>query len=107
MAQGNEDLNKKQSKTEQVVQKPLAGTKPTVSSSAEVNKIVKKAKQSLTPKKISDAYGVGEEVVSIIPYPVVNSLKITFPRKYISGSIFDNDVYGCQQHIPLGNIEVE
>lgn len=69
----------------------------------ELDRVLK----SLTPKKISDAYGVGEEVVSIIPYPVVNSLKITFPRKYISGSIFDNDVYGCQQHMPLGNIEVE
>jgi hypothetical protein len=62
---------------------------------------------SLTKEKISKAYDVDESVVDIIPYPVVNSLKITFPRKYISGSIYDNDVYGCQQHMPLGNVEVE
>lgn len=62
---------------------------------------------SLPKEKISKAYDVDESVVDIIPYPVVNSLKITFPRKYISGSIYDNDVYGCQQHMPLGNVEVE
>ena len=39
-------------------------------------------------------------------YEVVNSIKITFPRKHISGSLLDNDIYGCQQHVPLANIEL-
>ena len=45
-----------------------------------------------------------EEKIDIISYGVVNSIKITFPRKNISGSLADNDIYGCQQHMPLANI---
>ena len=58
----------------------------------------------LKKSDISKAYGVREEKIDIISYCVVNSIKITFPRKNISGSLVDNDIYGCQQHIPLANI---
>lgn len=60
--------------------------------------------QRLKKTDISQAYGVDEEKIDIICYGVVNSIKITFPRKNISGSLGDNDIYGCQQHIPLANI---
>ena len=60
----------------------------------------------LTAEMISQAYGVSTEKVSIISYAVVNSIKITFPRKNISGSLEDTDIYGCQQHAPLANIEL-
>lgn len=59
--------------------------------------------------KISDvarAYRVDEEDIDIIAYEVVKSIKITFPRKDISGSLCDGDVYGCQMHMPLANIVV-
>ena len=56
---------------------------------------------------ISKAYDVSVEKIDIIPYAVVNSIKITFPRKNISGSLEDNDIYGCQQHVPLANILIE
>ena len=46
------------------------------------------------------------EKIDIISYEVVNSIKITFPRKNISGSLADDDIYGCQQHVPLSNIEI-
>lgn len=62
--------------------------------------------QRLTKKAVAEAYEVKEEKVDIIPYEIVNSIKITFPRKNISGSISDSDVYGCQCHIPLSNLEV-
>ena len=62
--------------------------------------------QRLTKTHISRAYGVAEDKIDIIVYDVVNSIKITFPRKNISGSLNDNDVYGCQQHMPLANIEI-
>ena len=58
----------------------------------------------LTAEMVSKAYGVDAEKVSIISYGVVNSIKITFPRKYISGNLEDTDIYGCQQHVPLANI---
>ena len=62
--------------------------------------------QRLPKAQISQAYDVAEEKIDIIVYEVVNSIKITFPRKNISGSLADNDIYGCQQHVPLANIEL-
>ena len=67
---------------------------------------LEKAINGITKRKIALAYGVGEEQVDIIVYRIVNSIKITFPRKIISGSVFDDDIYGCQQHIPLANVEI-
>ncbi len=61
----------------------------------------------LKKSDVSKAYNVLEEKIDIIKYEVVNSIKITFPRKNISGSINDTDVYGCQQHMPLANIILE
>lgn len=63
-----------------------------------------KIKGLLTKEMVSEAYDVPKEQIDIIYYKVVNSMKITFPRKNISGSLLDNDVYGCQQHMPLANI---
>lgn len=60
--------------------------------------------ERLTKEDISKAYDVSVEKIDIISYAVVNSIKITFPRKNISGSLEDNDIYGCQQHVPLANI---
>ena len=62
--------------------------------------------QRLTKEQISKAYGVAQEKIQIIAYGVVNSIKITFPRKNISGSLEDTDIYGCQQHVPLSQIEL-
>lgn len=62
--------------------------------------------ERLTKEDISKAYDVACEKIDIIVYSVVNSIKITFPRKNISGSLNDTDIYGCQQHMPLANIEI-
>lgn len=63
-------------------------------------------KEKLTPGMVAEAYGVSEETVSIISYEVVNSIKITFPRTYISGQLEDSDIYGCQQHVPLAQLQL-
>jgi len=68
---------------------------------------MKKVYTSLTAADIAKAYDVDEKYVSIIEYEIVDSIKITFPRKCISGSLADDDVYGCQQHMKLANIEIE
>ena len=62
--------------------------------------------QKLTKSMIASAYDVSEDKIDIIPYAVVNSIKITFPRKNISGSLADADIYGCQQHMKLADIEI-
>lgn len=67
---------------------------------------MEKVLNGLTKEAVAKAYDVDTEQISIISYEIVNSIKITFPRKHISGSVFDDDVYGCQQHMPLANIEI-
>ncbi|MBE7052425.1 MAG: DUF4387 domain-containing protein [Ruminococcaceae bacterium] len=65
---------------------------------------MKYVEQRLTKEQISKAYDVSTDKIDIISYDIVNSIKITFPRKNISGALADNDIYGCQQHMPLANI---
>ena len=60
----------------------------------------------LTKGLIARLYHVNEEDVSIIEYPAAYSIKITIPRKVISGDIGDTDVYGAQQHAPLLEVRV-
>lgn len=62
--------------------------------------------ERLTKAHIAKAYDIAESKIQIIAYDVVNSIKITFPRKNISGSLEDTDIYGCQQHVPLSEIEI-
>ena len=68
--------------------------------------VFEKVKRSnvLTEKYIAKLYDVDIKEVSIIMYDIVNSLKITIPRKEISGALADTDVYGCQQQVPLSNV---
>lgn len=67
---------------------------------------LRRAVKGVTKEKISKAYNMEEEKIDIIVYEIVNSFKITFPRRIISGSVLDSDIYGCQQHVPLANIEI-
>ena len=62
--------------------------------------------EKLTKSDGAMAYGIDEKEIDIIAYKVVNSIKITFPRRNISGSLCDSDIYGCQMHMPLANIEI-
>lgn len=60
----------------------------------------------LNTTTIAKLYDVPEDMIKIIPYPVVNAIKITIPRKAPSGALLDSDIYGCQQHMALANLEV-
>ena len=62
--------------------------------------------EHLTKEQIARAYGVDAEQIDVIAYEVVNSIKITFPRKHISGSLADDDIYGCQHHMPLAQMMI-
>lgn len=61
----------------------------------------------LNTDTIARLYGVPADQVKIIPYPVVNAIKITIPRIHPSGALLDSDIYGCQQHMALANLEVD
>ncbi len=53
---------------------------------------------------IAQLYNVDGQDVSIIPYEIVNAIKITIPRTNVSGDIEDDDIYGCQKHLKIANI---
>jgi hypothetical protein len=59
---------------------------------------------AINKKVIAQEYEVNPKEVEIIPYDIVNSIKVTIPRKCISGSLNDMDIYGCQQQVPIANI---
>lgn len=61
----------------------------------------------LEPAGIGEMYGVDRGQVRIVPFERVLTIKVTMPRAGASsGAPGDTDVYGSQQHFPLGYIEV-
>lgn len=60
----------------------------------------------LTRERIAGRYGVSTDDVRVIPYEIVRAIKITLPRACVSGDPADTDIYGCQQHLPIAEIEI-
>jgi len=57
---------------------------------------------------ISKLYHVPEDMITqIVFYDPALGFKITLARKISSGTCFDTDVYGAQQHSPLGECFIE
>jgi hypothetical protein len=44
--------------------------------------------------------------VLFTPYDAASAFKATFPRLVPSGDVGDTDVYGCQQHAPLLDVDL-
>jgi hypothetical protein len=58
---------------------------------------------------LAPLYQVEESLVRIMPFDRVRAIKITVPRTtgdHGSGSAFDRDVYGAQQHGPLVDLRI-
>jgi len=63
--------------------------------------------EHFTVEHIAAMYGVAPEQVRICPFPAIHTIKVTLPRPgSSSGAPADTDVYGSQQHFPLGGIRV-
>ena len=63
----------------------------------------------ISPGVIAPLYDVEEALVRIMPFDRVRAIKITIPRRTGengSGSAFDRDVYGAQQHGPLVELAI-
>lgn len=82
---------------------PLHVTFDVMFDSAQKYERVKNS-NALKQETIAALYAVPIDDVEIVLYDIVNSLKITIPRKIVSGGIGDDDVYGCQQQYKLSNI---
>lgn len=65
------------------------------------------AKDVLQAATVANLYGVNEAEVDIIYWEEARTIKVTFPRRPRSGSLGDRDVYGCQQHAPILNLEIK
>lgn len=60
----------------------------------------------LTPERIGDAYQVDPAHVLIFRMPNIRVVKVSFPRRFASGSVRDRDVHAGQQHIPLRDLPI-
>lgn len=66
-----------------------------------------KKQNPITVEYIAEAYDVDPELVQTVYVDKAQGFKVTVPRKYSSGSAFDTDIYGAQQHAPLMNLEIK
>lgn len=72
--------------------------------------IYKKIKEGgfINKEVISQLYQIEpESITQIVFFDPAQGVKVTFDRKISSGTSFDTDVYGAQQHAPLGGYEVD
>lgn len=67
-----------------------------------------KESRIITREKIAELYRLKPEAVTqLVFFDAAQGFKVTFDRKVSSGTCLDSDVYGAQQHAPLGELEVE
>lgn len=61
----------------------------------------------ITKENISKLYKIKQNLINdIVFFDVALGIKITYAREISSGTAFDRDVYGAQQHAPLMDIEI-
>ncbi len=60
----------------------------------------------VTPQRICELYQVPVEAIQYYELPLANAIKFSFPRKYPSGDFHDTDIYGCQFHTPVVELEI-
>jgi hypothetical protein len=65
-----------------------------------------KATGVLGPALFSRLYNVPAEHVLFTPYDAAFAFKATLPRLVPAGEFGDTDVYGCQQHAPLLDVDL-
>lgn len=61
---------------------------------------------SFSVETVSRLYQTDPEKVAIKPFERILTIKVVLARSCSSGSPKDSDVYGSQQHFPLGNLEI-
>lgn len=47
-----------------------------------------------------------EEKIRVVYYPPAHAIKIAVPRRHSSGAFDDTDIFGCQQHAPLLDLDI-
>jgi hypothetical protein len=65
-----------------------------------------KATGELCPALFARLYNVPEESVLFTAYDAAFAFKATLPRLVPAGDFGDTDIYGCQQHAPLLDVDL-
>ena len=66
-----------------------------------------RATRAISPQTVADAYGIDvSQISSFFEIDMANAIKITIIRPRAQGSTGDGDMYGCQHHVPLLNLQV-
>ena len=65
-----------------------------------------KASGAISAALIAERYRVAPEDVIFTVYDAGLAFKATIPRLVPAGDLGDTDVYGCQQHAPLLDVEL-
>ncbi|PPQ35612.1 DUF4387 domain-containing protein [Rhodopila globiformis] len=65
-----------------------------------------KATGVLSAALFARLYNVPEAHVLFTPYDAAYAFKATLPRLVPAGDFGDTDVYGCQQHAPLLDVDL-
>ncbi|ONG54811.1 acyl-CoA synthetase [Pseudoroseomonas deserti] len=65
-----------------------------------------KASGVLSADLFARLYQVSPNQVLFTPYDAASAFKATLPRLLPSGEVGDTDVYGCQQHAPLLDVDL-
>lgn len=61
----------------------------------------------ITRERIAALYGLSPEMITqLVFFDAAQGFKVTFDRKISSGTCLDSDVYGAQQHVPLGELRI-
>jgi len=68
--------------------------------------LYERAKTALQPSLCAQLYEVAEGDVHLVAWDAARTIKATIPRSQGAGSPGDRDVYGCQQHGPLLDVEI-
>lgn len=59
----------------------------------------------ITAETIAEVYHMAtSRITELVFFDTALGFKITFDREISSGTCLDTDVYGAQQHVPLGEI---
>lgn len=59
-----------------------------------------------TPGNLAQILRFPGQQIRVVHYEAGKAIKVTVPRRASSGSFNDTDVFGCQQHAPLMDLDI-
>lgn len=64
------------------------------------------ASKSITKEKIAEVYNTAPEEVKIFYIPLLNVIKISYPRALPQGQKYERDMHAGQQYVQIAELEL-